>query len=218
MLSNSIYLRTILSIFLVSISTYSVSSATEVSSVKITAEMPYLNIMVDNKKIQISRIQEESNRLSNSFSKTSRKCPPFCIHAFKIGSKVKTVGELEVLTFLKDKVMTGTGALVDSRIPQWFEKGTIPGAVNIPFTLLNSKYNKKYSDRILQHLGVSEGDGGRDYSQAKELIVFCNGSWCSQATRAIENLIDQGYPEEKLYWYRGGIQNWLLLGMTTISD
>ena len=218
MLNNSVYLRIILSIFLVSISSHSVSLATEVSTVKITAEIPYLDTMVDGQQVRISRIQDESNRLTNSFSKTSRKCPPFCIRPFKIGNKVKTVGELEVLAFIKDKVAAGTGVLVDSRIPQWFEKGTIPGAVNIPFTVLNSISSEKYNDKILQHLGVTEGDDGKDYSQARELMIFCNGSWCSQAPRAIVNLISQGYPEEKLFWYRGGIQDWLLLGMTIISD
>jgi hypothetical protein len=46
-------------------------------------------------------------------------------------------------------------------------------------------------------------------------VIFSNGIWDAQATKAIENLISLGYPEEHLKYYRGGMQNWYILGLTT---
>jgi len=189
--------------------------------VNITQNIPYIDVIDHhNKNIRIERIQDITNKISNSFSKTSRPCPPFCIQPFKIGGRIKTVGEIEVLSFIKDKVMTGKGLLIDARTPEWFEKSTIPTAINIPFYLVDrrSHKNKKSNKKILALLGVVERQDDTDFSNAKELMIFCNGSWCSQAPRAINNLIRQGYLGNKLYWYRGGLQNWLMLGLTSVSS
>ncbi len=207
------YLLLSLSLSLFSLSLHAEPASDADIKVRITKDIPYVDIVLNGKKTRIERIQDTSNRLSNSFSKTSRPCPPFCIRPISIG-RVKTVGELEVLDFLQNKVVKGEGVLIDSRIPQWFEKGSIPGAINIPFTILNSVTHKKHNNKILSLLGVTDGEDGKDFSNARELMLFCNGAWCSQATRAITLLISQGYPEEKLYWYRGGIQDWLSLGFS----
>ena len=58
-------------------------------------------------------------------------------------------------------------------------------------------------------------EGLWDYSQAKTLIMFCNGMWCGQSPNNIKNLLKFGYPSHKLKWYRGGMQNWENLGLTT---
>ena len=46
--------------------------------------------------------------------------------------------------------------------------------------------------------------------------MFCNGAWCGQSTESMKALTAIGYPEEKLKWYRGGMQSWLSLGLTTV--
>ena len=46
--------------------------------------------------------------------------------------------------------------------------------------------------------------------------MFCNGIWCAQSKRAIKELLSMGYPKEKLLWYRGGLQDWKIVGFTTI--
>jgi rhodanese-related sulfurtransferase len=33
----------------------------------------------------------------------------------------------------------------------------------------------------------------------------------------MKQLIKYGYPEEKMKWYRGGIQSWISLGFPTIK-
>ena len=55
---------------------------------------------------------------------------------------------------------------------------------------------------------------GANFSAALDLALFCNGPWCYQSPRAIRNLLDVGYPADKLRYYRGGMQDWLILGLT----
>jgi len=48
--------------------------------------------------------------------------------------------------------------------------------------------------------------------------MFCNGSWCGQTSEAIKALLALSYPEEKLKYYRDGMQGWVSLGLTTVSQ
>jgi rhodanese-related sulfurtransferase len=185
--------------------------------VKITENLPYVDIVREGKTIRIERIQDTANKLSNSFTKTSRPCPPFCIHPMEIAPGVKTVGELELLDFLDKQVSADTGLLVDARMPDWFDQGTIPGAINIPFTILSSGLENPHTIRILKLLGAQEKDGKWDFSKTRELLLFCNGPWCDQSAQAIKNLLKLGYPAERLLWYRDGMQSWQMLGLTVIK-
>jgi len=185
----------------------------QAGKVNITPDIPFLDITIGNKTIHIERIQDTSHRLKNSYTKTSRACPPHCIQPISPVKGVKTVGELELLDFLQNKVAKNKGVLVDARIPVWYRKGTIPGSVDIPFTLFSSK-NNPYLERILMVLGAEKlEDGTWDFGNARELLLFCNGPWCGQSPRAIRNLVAAGYPPSKLFYYRGGMQNWQLLGL-----
>lgn len=187
-------------------------------SVNITANLAYLDVNHNGEKIRIDRVQDTSNRLTNSFAKTSRPCPPFCIHPIKLAPGIETVGELELLDFLRTKVKRGTGVLVDARMPQWFEKGSIPGSINIPFTILSSDLDNPHTKKIIQLLGAKEDKNGQwNFTRVRALLLFCNGSWCDQSSRAIKSLTQIGYPKEKLFWYRGGMQAWQLLGLTVVT-
>lgn len=180
----------------------------------IAPETPRVEFKIGSDTHVIERIQDKENVISGTFAKTSRSCPPFCIHPMKAAEGVETVGELEIMDFLTQKVSEGTGLLVDARIPEWHKKGTIPGSVNIPFTLFSSK--NPYLDDLLAVLGAKRaGQDGWEFSEAKELLMFCNGPWCDQSPRAIKGLLEIGYPADKLYYYRGGMQNWSLLGLST---
>lgn len=180
--------------------------------VRITPELGVFETSINGKTIGISRIQDTANRLLNEFSKTSRPCPPFCIQPMTVAPGVATIGELEVLDFLKNEVATGRGLLVDARVPEWFTKGTIPGAVNIPFPTLEE--TNPFRNEILKAIGAKP-DGDRwNFDNAMDLALFCNGPWCEQSPRAIKALLSIGYPASKLSHFRGGIQSWASLGLT----
>lgn len=192
-----------------------IGSTAVAQDVRITADMPGAFIEVNGQILNINRIQDQEHRLDSDFTKTSRACPPFCIHAMSAGEGVETVGELEVIAFLQDYVAEGKGLLIDSRIPAWYEKGSIPGAINIPFSTVEE--TNPYRDDILKALGATQDGDAWDFENASDLLLYCNGPWCDQSPRAIQNLLQAGYPAEKLRYYRGGMQNWLMMGLTTVQ-
>lgn len=195
---------------------FSATTPLVAQEIKITPDMPNASFSVNGTDFTIGRIQDPENRLDSEFTKTSRICPPFCIHPMSAGEGVETVGEIEVIEFLKTEVKDGTGLLVDSRIPEWFAKGSIPAAINIPFSTLEER--NPYRGEILTALGATKSGEDWDFTNAKTLTLFCNGPWCDQSPQAITNLLSVGYPAEKIKYYRGGIQLWLLLGLTTTTS
>ncbi len=184
--------------------------------VKITKNIPYVHIKDNGVDIKISRIQDTGNKLTDDFAKTSRTCPPFCIPNIKIVKRVTTIAELELINFIKNKVYKKKGILVDARLKSFYNLETIPGAINIPFTLteLNSK---RVVNRLFKVLGTTiKLDGSYNFSTSKDIAVFCSGLWCEQSSRFIKGIVRQGYPANKIYWYRDGLQAWKLLGLTTV--
>ncbi|WPE17505.1 rhodanese-like domain-containing protein [Candidatus Thioglobus autotrophicus] len=170
----------------------------------------------------ISRNQDNKATIDPAFAKTSRPCPPFCIQptAPFAPAAVETVTELDVIHAARDAANGDTSALVvDARTPGWVKKGTIPHAVNVPFTKLNSKALAKDPMAVVDILtgtfGVKDLDGVLDYNNAKTLYLFCNGSWCGQSPASIRALLTMGYPENKIKYYRGGMNAWKSLGLTT---
>lgn len=185
-------------------------------TVRITEKLPFLDVIHNGQQVRIQRVQDTGNRLIDDYARTSRPCPPFCLHPNQIAPKVDTLGELEVLDFLATAVKSGSGLLIDTRLPEFYRAETIPTATNIPFTVLNN--DNPNVDRILAALGGSKnGERKWVFQNAKVLGLFCNGAYCDSTPRAITRLLGLGYPPEKLKYYRGGMQMWRLQGLTTIS-
>ena len=188
--------------------------------VRITRDLPYLDVMHDGKMVTIMRNQDPNHTVNPSYAKTSRKCPPFCIQPATLAPGVETIGEVEMLDYLAQMSAGDTSILVvDSRTPDWVKEGTIPSSVNIPWTSLSLaegagpiSIRKIMEDRF----GAKYLDGLWDYSNAKTLVMFCNGIWCGQSPNNIMNLLKFGYPPNKIKWYRGGMQDWEILGLTTV--
>lgn len=202
-----------------SLSVVATSQAEDIK-VKITPDMPSATVKHHGKTSTIMRNQDQENKVNPAFAKTSRKCPPFCIKPFSLGHGVETVGELEVIDYAV-KMSNGDNSiiLVDNRTPDWVARGTIPGAVNIPYTKMS---RSKGSDDItiaetLEKLGAKETSKGWNFSNAKTAVFFCNGMWCGQSPAGIAGLLKEGYPGEKIKWYRGGMQSWEILGLTTVK-
>ncbi len=167
-------------------------------------------------KVTIQRIQDPLHRLTDDFTKTSRPCPPFCIQPITPVEGVHNIEELELINFIQEKIPSKKGLLIDARLKNWYETETIPGAINIPFDIVNSD-DPKVTERLFELLGAKKRkDGTFDFRSAKELAVFCNGVWCGQSPHFIRGIMKHGYPANKIYYYRSGFQGWKLLGLTTV--
>ena len=186
--------------------------------VGITPDLMSVTVMHGGRSVEIKRNQDNKATVDPAFAKTSRPCPPFCIQPIMLAPGVETLGETEVLDYLK-RMSDGDKSIlvIDSRTPEWVSKGTIPGAVNIPWTGLNPAKGAdpiSIGEILTEKFGVQELEGLWDYSDAKTLVMFCNGMWCGQSPNNIKNLLKFGYPSHKIKWYRGGMQNWSNLGFT----
>ena len=191
------------------------------TAVKITPEISGVEVMHAGQKVTIMRNQDQKNTVNPAFAKTSRKCPPFCIQPMTLAPGVETIAEVEVLGYLQ-RMTEGDDSIIviDSRTPDWVERGTIPGAVNIPWTALNPAKGAdplSIGEILQSKFGVAELEGLWDFSNAKTAVFFCNGMWCGQSPNNIKNLLKFGYPADKIKWYRGGMQNWEILGLTTVK-
>lgn len=172
--------------------------------IRITEDMLSKSFDLKGEAITIEREQAATG--------AAQSCPPACIQPAALAGGVATVGELEVIAFLEGEVAGGSGLLLDSRMPDVFIKGTIPGAVNVPYTTLAA--DNPYRKEILKALGAVETGDGWDFGGAMALTMFCEGPGCDQTPRAIASLASAGYPADKLRYYRGGLQVWELLGLT----
>ena len=173
--------------------------------VGITGDMASVTVETANGPVEITRNQDTEHTLSGEWAKTSRPCPDFCIQPQTAAPGVTTIAELELLAMLQNP----EAVVIDSRTSDWFQGGTIPGAINIPYTYIIDE---------LGQLGCEPDFDGWDCSNARPVALFCNGIWCGQSPTAIRNMIEAGYPAEKISYYRGGMQTWRLLGLTVTGD
>ena len=208
----------------------------EALSVKLSADKPFTHVMHEGRSVRVQRIQDPEYELKGYYAKTARKCPPFCLQPMQVDPKVATIGEIELFEFMETKLRDKKGVLIDARTAEWFNRGTIPGSINIPFTNLSKPGTPEMENALvlfgarargtvstislkLEELGLM-GDGDKtekwDFSNAKELVLWCNGPECGQSPRAIRGLLGAGYPADKIYYYRGGMQLWQLWGLTTV--
>jgi rhodanese-related sulfurtransferase len=185
-------------------------SATEVN---IQKGVPYVDVTVNGKSIRIERIQDTSHKLKNSYTKTSRPTPPFNIQPYEPIKGIETIGELSVIDFLKNEVAHNRGMVIDARMPKWYRAGSIPFALNIPFPILTAK---NFKGKIAQIFGVKKENGVWNFKNAQKILIYDNGPWCQQGVHAMKNLVKIGYPKSKILYYRGGMQYWQILGLTTI--
>jgi len=172
--------------------------------VKIRPDIAGVTVQTPDGPAEINRIQDEDNVITGDFARTSRACPPFCIQPMSPAEGVTTIGELELLDMLQDE----NSVVIDSRTVDWYRKGTIPGSVHLPYTVIAER---------LDQLGCEPDFDGWDCEGAKPVALFCNGLWCGQSPTAIRAMIAAGYPADRIFYYRGGMQSWRLLGLTVVE-
>jgi rhodanese-related sulfurtransferase len=186
----------------------------------ITLGMPTVEALHLGKLVTIRREEDPAATIRADYAATARKCPPYCIQPMRLAAGVETLGELEVLDHLKRiRVGDETLMVVDSRTPDWYAKGTIPGAINVPYAQNMAGHATDLpgvKQTLVELFGAREVAGAFDFSNARTLAIFCNGPWCGQTPNYIRTLLALGYPAAKLKWYRGGMQDWCGLGLTVI--
>jgi rhodanese-related sulfurtransferase len=173
--------------------------------VNIRPDVPGVTVQTEAGPVLIGRIQDNDHEVSGEWARTSRACPPFCIQPMHPAEGVTTIGELELLDMLTDPEVL----VIDSRTPDWFAGGSIPGAVNMPYD--------RMVDR-LGELGCEPDFDGWDCENARRVALFCNGLWCGQSPSAIRAMIAAGYPAERISYCRGGMQSWRVLGLSVTGE
>lgn len=158
---------------------------------------------------------------------TKEKVPSECKKSFvtsygeispiKIDDGIETYGELETMHFIQEATTNKQYLLVDARVEEWYMQSTIPTSYNAPYTYTSyTQYPDKFEE-LMQEFGVVKNGKKYDFTNAKTLLLYCNGIWCKQSSIAINNLLQVGYPPSKLKWYRGGIQSWLSLNLPVVT-
>lgn len=117
---------------------------------------------------------------------------------------VHPVTEIEVLQAMNDP----EALIVDMREPEDRIRGTIPNSYHIPYTEVAARLNE---------LGCSRNGGQWDCGQARKVYAFCNGPVCPQSPTAIAAMVRDGFPADRIYYYRGGMLDWAALGFPIVQ-
>lgn len=170
--------------------------------VNIRPNLPSVTVETPSGPAVIARNPDSDARLEGEWARTSRPCPPFCVQPMIPAEGVRTIGELELLELLADP----HAVVIDSRTPDWYAGGSIPGAVNMPWTRMAERLDELGCELDFEGFACGE--------DVPRIALFCNGPWCGQSPTAIRRIIAAGYPADKISYYRGGMQVWRMLGLT----
>jgi rhodanese-related sulfurtransferase len=173
----------------------------EARPVNIRGDVASVTVPTEKGPVEISRVQDNGAEITGEWARTARACPPFCIQPISPAEGVVTIGELELLELLQDP----DAVVMDSRTPEWFQGGSIPGAINVPYTQVID---------MLGDFGCEADFDGWECTAPKQVALFCNGNWCGQSPTAIRNMIEAGFPADHIHYYRGGMHAWRMLGLT----
>ncbi len=187
--------------------------------VKLTETLPYLEIEHAGKSLLLMRHQDPDHRIVAPYDQTARDCPPYCIQPMQLAPGVETIGELELIDYLRRSAKGESILIIDSRTAPWIAQGMIPGAVHIPYTRLDPAHARPeaIAELLEFELGAMRLNDLWNFSAVKTLVFYCNGAWCGQSPTNIRALLALGYPAARIKWYRGGIQAWEQLGLTTVK-
>jgi len=170
------------------------------------------SFVFNGQQIKISRDAQHAARHAAAFVGRGDACGAPCIVPMEVAVGVPTLGETEVLTFLVNEVANNLGLLVDARMPHERARGFIPGSVNLPHATLNA--GSDFKAEIFEALGARALGGSFNFANAQSLLIYDTGPSSDDAGRLIGNLMAEGYPIDKIRYYRGGMQVWAVLGFS----
>ena len=189
------------------------------SGVRITHDLPFVDVQHQGKPARIERNPDNDNMLDPDFMLTSRPCPPYCIQLMQLATGVETLGELELIGYLQLAGRDERVLVIDSRDGDWPQRsGVIPGVTLILWQELHPAHTEvaKIAETLIFRFGAAHEGALWNFETAKTLVFYCNGPWCGQSPTNIKQLLALGYPAHKLKWYRGGMQDWKMLGLATV--
>ena len=186
----------------VSLSAFSASA--ETAKVSKDGQPEYLRIVSEDDNVKAVKVGSGDNAITIQRTMTSCAKNKGWLQPLipVVGSHPVT--ELEVLASLNDK----DSMLIDMRQQDHFVEGTIPTAINIPYTEVALRLNE---------LGCEKTSGIWNCVNAKKVYAFCNGPVCPQSPIAMKAMVRDGFPADKIYYYRGGMLDWEALGFTTVE-
>ncbi len=170
------------------------------------------SFVFNGQRLTIHQSTEVSAAKVLQFAALPASCAGACVAPMTAARGVRTVGELDVLEFLKFSVEPGTGLMIDARPQDQRRLGFVPSSINIPVATLTTA--TPYRTQILEALGGRRTGAGWDFANAYELIVYDTGPGTSDAAELLSELVAVGYPASKLMFYRGGMQTWAGLGLS----
>ena len=112
-------------------------SAGQFDKVKITPDMAYIYVYHKGKAVKVHRIQNTKHKLTGEYAKIYR--PGKYIQPIKMHDDIQTIGEVELLKFMREKGNKRKGLVVDLRSKADYKKETIPSSVNIPSSIKDNK-------------------------------------------------------------------------------
>ncbi|WP_297529154.1 rhodanese-like domain-containing protein [Thiohalobacter sp.] len=89
--------------------------------------------------------------------------------------------------------------LIDSRVPMDRRQGYIEGSESLPDTHTDC-------DTLALHLDDLDAP----------VAFYCNGPRCGRSAKAAQVAVDCGY--RRIYWFRGGFEEWLGKGYPVIKE
>jgi len=205
-----------ISILLISASLQVIAaSETPAKEVLIQKDFKSINVIHHSVPIDIERNQDRKNNIIEFYQGTWRgKIQP--LHPFK-PHPVETVAELEMIDYI-DQMSHGNDSImiVDSRPKSAILiTGIIPGATQVGYIDIVSN---NYRVKTFELFNVKKNNSQWDFTDAKTLVIYCNGLWCGKSPKMIRKLIKLGYPAQKIKYYRGGMQAWKSVGLTTVKE
>ena len=165
-------------------------------------KVQYLGLFSMKEKVYIVGSGKNSIKINRTMTSCAKNKGFF--QTFVPVKGINPITEIEMLHALNDK-----GAIVvDMRVQEQYFQETIPTAINIPYGDIEVR---------LDELGCKELNGKWDCSNTPKVYGFCNGPVCAQSPIAMRAMVKNGFPAEKIYYYRGGMLTWSALGLTTVQ-
>ena len=175
---------------------------TLVASTTMAAEPEYLRIIGTDTKFVVKNAKGEEREIKRVMTPCAKN--KGWLQPLVPVAGVHPVTEIEMLNAMNDR----DAMLVDMREPEDRANGTIPGSHHIVYTEVSTR---------LDELGCKKTAKGWDCAGAKKVFAFCNGPVCPQSPTAIQAMTRDGFPADKIYYYRGGMLDWSALGFPVLK-